>query len=150
MRASAAHPALRVGAVTPTPGRQGAAFPRHPGVGIVLVMTPSRPTRPNLAARAGRWSATHRRAAILGWIAFVLAAVVLGQAAGFRSAGEDGDGESGRAQVPLNRHFPPSAPEETVLVSSAVHTVRDVAFRDTVADVARRLKAADHVRGVDV
>jgi hypothetical protein len=28
--------------------------------------------QPNLAARAGRWSAQHRRKAILGWIAFVI------------------------------------------------------------------------------
>ena len=29
----------------------------------------------NLAARAGRWSAQHRKTAILGWIAFVVLAV---------------------------------------------------------------------------
>jgi hypothetical protein len=27
---------------------------------------------PNLAARAGRWSAAHRKTAILGWILFVV------------------------------------------------------------------------------
>ena len=36
----------------------------------------------NLAARAGRWSASHRKTAILGWLAFVIAAVVIGGAAG--------------------------------------------------------------------
>ena len=32
----------------------------------------------NLATRAGRWSAQHRKTAILGWIAFVVLATVLG------------------------------------------------------------------------
>jgi putative drug exporter of the RND superfamily len=34
----------------------------------------------NLAARAGRWSASHRKTAIFGWLAFVIVAVVLGWA----------------------------------------------------------------------
>jgi len=33
--------------------------------------------RRNLTARAATWSARHRRIAILGWMAFVVAAVVL-------------------------------------------------------------------------
>ena len=32
----------------------------------------------NLAASAGRWSAQHRKTAILGWIVFVVLATVLG------------------------------------------------------------------------
>ena len=36
-------------------------------------------TRGNLAARTGRWSARHRRAAVLGWLAFVAAAFLVGQ-----------------------------------------------------------------------
>jgi uncharacterized membrane protein YdfJ with MMPL/SSD domain len=32
----------------------------------------------NLAGRMGRWSARHRRTAVLGWLAFVVLAVVLG------------------------------------------------------------------------
>ena len=32
----------------------------------------------NIAARAGRWSARHRKAAVLGWLAFVVATLVLG------------------------------------------------------------------------
>ena len=50
----------------------------------------------NLAARAGRWSAQHRKRAILGWIAFVVLATVIGGAVGQRMlADEDmGNGES--------------------------------------------------------
>ncbi len=32
----------------------------------------------NLAARAGRWSASHRKTAILGWILFVVLATIIG------------------------------------------------------------------------
>ena len=32
----------------------------------------------NLAARAGRWSATHRKIAVLGWILFVVRATMIG------------------------------------------------------------------------
>src|SRR5690242_10281146 len=32
----------------------------------------------NLAARAGRWSATHRKTAIIGWVLFVVLATVIG------------------------------------------------------------------------
>ncbi len=32
----------------------------------------------NFAARMGRWSARHRKIAVFGWLAFVVAAVVIG------------------------------------------------------------------------
>src|SRR3954468_19469773 len=85
------------GADSPTFRRRGAAFRPDPPVGIVPAMPSPRPSRPNLAARAGRWSASHRRTAILGWIAFVVAAVVLGQAVGFKQSGDGGVGEAGPA-----------------------------------------------------
>ena len=36
----------------------------------------------NIAARMGRWSAGHRKTAIFGWLAFVIASVVIGGAVG--------------------------------------------------------------------
>ena len=39
----------------------------------------------NLAARMGRWSAAHRRTAIFGWLAFVIAAIAIGTAVGQRT-----------------------------------------------------------------
>ena len=35
-----------------------------------------------IAARAGRWSARHRKTAIAGWLVFVLASLALGSAIG--------------------------------------------------------------------
>ena len=39
----------------------------------------------NIAARMARWSAQHRRKAILGWLAFVIAAVAIGGAIGTKT-----------------------------------------------------------------
>jgi len=42
-------------------------------------MEPIQPSgRRNVAALAGRWSARHRRTAVLGWLAFVVVAFVIG------------------------------------------------------------------------
>ena len=42
--------------------------------------------RENLAARAGRWSARHWKAAVFGWLAFVFVAFALGYGGGNRLA----------------------------------------------------------------
>ena len=71
----------------------------------------------NLAARAGRWSARHRKKAIFGWLAFVVVSVVLGGALGMKEiASEDlGDGESKRADQTLADGFPDRASEEVLV-----------------------------------
>ena len=52
-------------------------------------------SRTSIASRAARWSAKHRRIAILGWIAFVVLSVVIGGKVGREIAEEDlGNGES--------------------------------------------------------
>jgi hypothetical protein len=41
----------------------------------------------NIAARAGRWSAQHRKTAIFGWLAFMIVAFALGGAIGTKELG---------------------------------------------------------------
>ncbi|HWC25068.1 MAG TPA: MMPL family transporter [Solirubrobacteraceae bacterium] len=104
----------------------------------------------NFAARAGRWSARHRKLAIFGWLAFVAVAAAGGSAAGLSTFAwqESGPGESGRADRAIFDHFPRHA-EETVLVQSRGDgTARDAAFRSAVADVERRLERTPHVTHV--
>ncbi len=103
----------------------------------------------NFAARAGRWSARHRKIAVFGWLAFVAITVAGGSAAGLNTFiwQENGPGESGRADKAIFQHFPRHA-EETVLVQSAKTTASDPAFRATVADVRRRLASTTHVTHV--
>ncbi len=94
----------------------------------------------SLAARAGRWSATHRKKAIWGWLAFVIVSVAIGGAVGTKVLQQDelGVGESGRADQAIEGAFPRSA-EELVLIESDTETATDPSFRAVVADVQRRL-----------
>ena len=105
--------------------------------------------RKNLAARAGSWSASHRKTAILGWLAFVIVAVMLGSAIGTRHIGSDdnGVGESGRANQVLHQKFPGHAGEQ-VLIQSKTLTATDPAFRAGVKDVVHRISALNTVQNV--
>jgi len=47
----------------------------------------------NLAARAGMWSAAHRKTAILGWLAFVLVAVLVGGSVGQQKLAQEDMGD---------------------------------------------------------
>jgi uncharacterized membrane protein YdfJ with MMPL/SSD domain len=95
-----------------------------------------------LAARAGGWSARHRKTAIWGWLAFVVAAFAIGGAVGTKTLdnSQTGVGESARADKAI-RNASPKHAEETVLVQSAGATAGQPAFRAAVADVQRRLVA---------
>ena len=85
---------------------------------------------PNLAARAGRWSAQHRKTAIWGWLAFVIVALGIGGAVGTRTLDNDenGVGESGRGSETLAAAFPDNA-SETVLIQ--ITTVNRLGRRGT-------------------
>jgi RND superfamily putative drug exporter len=107
----------------------------------------------NLAARAGRWSAQHRKRAILGWILFVVLATVVGGAVGVRNlADEDmGNGESRTAdQAVADAGFPKETGEQVLVQSRGKARIasRDARFTSAVDDVVTRLKAAPHVKEV--
>src|SRR4051794_26287297 len=71
------------------------------------------------AARAGRWSAQHRKKAIWGWLAFVAVAFVVGNVIGMKKPSNDNDyiGQSGQAERLFDNHFP-KHDEEQVLVQA--------------------------------
>jgi RND superfamily putative drug exporter len=101
----------------------------------------------SIAARAGRWSASHRKTAIWGWLAFVVVAFAIGGAAGTETLQQDqlGVGESGRASRTIEGAFQRSA-DELVLVQSDTATATDPNFREVVADVERRLKQVPYTQ----
>ncbi len=103
--------------------------------------------RRNLTARVATWSARHRRIAILGWMAFVVAAVVLGSAVGTKHIASDnnGVGESARADRIINAKFPQYSGEQ-VLIQSKKLTVRDPHFQAAVRDVVERVSATGTVQ----
>ena len=104
----------------------------------------------NLAARAGRWSAQHRKKAIFGWLAFVILAVFIGGSVGTKTLSDDdgGVGESGRTDKAISAHFPDSDSESVLIQSQKGVDNRSPEYRHVVAVVARELKATPHVTKV--
>ena len=97
----------------------------------------------NIAARMGRWSASHWKTAVFGWVAFVLLAVVAGGMIGTKKI-DQRDSNTGQAhkadQILKQAGFQADPQTEIVLVQSKTQTIHDAAFRATVADVLATVK----------
>ncbi|HEX8207272.1 MAG TPA: MMPL family transporter, partial [Solirubrobacteraceae bacterium] len=106
----------------------------------------------NIASRAGRWSARHRRKAIVGWLLFVVLAVGIGGAVGTQTLGsyEKGTGESGRADTVLHDAGIDDAATETILVTAPKdRTIHAPIVKDAIAQIeaaARRSGKVSVVR----
>ena len=97
----------------------------------------------NFAARMGRWSANHWKTAVVGWLAFVVASFVIGNAVGTKYL-EDTDrnvGEAARADKIIDAGFAIKTDEqgELVLIQSDTKTVQDPAFVAVIDDVTKTL-----------
>src|SRR3954453_19045665 len=106
-------------------------------------------TNRNIAARAGRWSASHRKTAIFGWLAFVVLAVFIGGAIGTKNlnSADAGTGESGRGDHILATSYKRDH-QENILVQSRTGSSRDAEFKAGVNDVVHRLRATGKVVGI--
>ena len=106
----------------------------------------------NVAARAGRWSSRHRKTAIVGWLAFVVLAVIVGGSVGTESIEDEdqGVGEARAADQAIADAFPENA-DETVLVQSedATVTANEPAFQSVVDDAVDKLESTDNVVDVE-
>src|SRR3954470_13091013 len=103
----------------------------------------------NLAARAGHWSATHRKTAIFGWLAFVVVAFMIGNTVAQKTihGADDFSGESGRAEQALyDSGLRPN--DENVLVQSDSLTISDARFRSAVVQASNELSKAKDVENV--
>jgi uncharacterized membrane protein YdfJ with MMPL/SSD domain len=100
----------------------------------------------NLAARMGRWSASHRKTAIFGWLAFVLASITIGSMVGQKPIDQQNSnvGQAHRAdQILKQAGFTQSAPlTEIVVIQSKTLTVANPAFRALVGDVVRSVASS--------
>jgi hypothetical protein len=103
----------------------------------------------NIAARAGRWSAQHRKTAILGWLAFVVLATVIGGKVGQQNleSSKMGNGESKRHDMIVDAAGYPNDIGERVLIQGK-GSIRSDSPEVTAAvkDVVGRL---DRIRGVE-
>jgi uncharacterized membrane protein YdfJ with MMPL/SSD domain len=109
------------------------------------------PRPDNLTARAARWSAAHRRRAVLGWFAFVLLAFAIGSAAGvvFMKDEEFGIGDSHGAEKVLSREFPTERAAEQVLIQSRSGRLARAELRAAVDDLAARLSRVSAVAAIE-
>src|SRR5919198_3725762 len=109
---------------------------RDPTPGVTMQTTR------NIAARAGRWSAQHRKTAIIGWLVFVLAAFAIGGAIGTKQLGNTQTsraGESGRADAVLRSTFKRNYSEQVLVQARSGAAAGDV--RRGVRDVIQRIQA---------
>jgi uncharacterized membrane protein YdfJ with MMPL/SSD domain len=108
------------------------------------------PSHTNLAGRMGAWSARHRRIAVLGWLGFVIAAVLVGQAAHMKmlTGADSRTGESATAQRIIDSTGKPSQSQESVLVQSRQRAATEPAFRSVVAAVIDAVRAQPYVHNV--
>ena len=103
----------------------------------------------NLAARAGRWSAQHRRTAILGWIAFVILATVAGAVVGTKNLtpAQMGNGSSKTADLAVDKAgFRDTASEQVLLQAHTAAGQREL--EQAASQLADRLRQIKHVEKV--
>ena len=103
----------------------------------------------NLASRMSRWSGSHRKAAIFGWLAFVVVAFGVGNLVGQNEifGADQFNGESGRAEHALeDAGLRPN--DEVVLIQSKKLTIADPEFRTAVEQTTNRLARTKDVKNV--
>jgi uncharacterized membrane protein YdfJ with MMPL/SSD domain len=104
----------------------------------------------NIAARMGHWSATHRKKAIWGWLAFVVLAFMIGNVLGMKSLDPEdtGVGESGRVSRILGDEFETPATER-VMIQSPTLSASSPAFKAVIADVVARMDQQKDVATIE-
>jgi uncharacterized membrane protein YdfJ with MMPL/SSD domain len=105
----------------------------------------------NIAARMGRWSASHWKTAVFGWLVFVVAAFMIGAKVGTQNIKDEdvNSGQSHKADQILKDGFPKSdALTEIVLIQSSKLSVNASEFRSTVNDVVGAVKDNPAVENV--
>src|SRR5262249_19252241 len=106
----------------------------------------------NIAARMGRWSARHWKTAVFGWLAFVVAALYIGQAVGTKTIKSDDSnvGQAHRADQVLKKAFPQTNPRtELVVIQNQDLTLTAPAVRQTVNEVVDAVKGRSTVKNVN-
>src|SRR3954470_24810614 len=102
------------------------------------------------AARAGRWSAQHKRKAIFGWLAFVIAAVAIGTVVGTNRPVDDqgNTGEARRADRVVSDHFPKYATESVLIQARSGQDQRSPEVRTAVAGVMAAVRGEEGVQNI--
>ena len=105
----------------------------------------------NLAASAGRWSAQHRKTAILGWILFIVLATFAGKSIGQAELpqAEMANGESKRSmQIMESADFPETVGEQILIQGKGSIKSDDPQVTAAVKDTVQRLERIDGVTDI--
>jgi uncharacterized membrane protein YdfJ with MMPL/SSD domain len=125
--------------------RGGPSPPDDPGKG-----SPEPRLSKNFAARMGRWSANHWKTAVFGWLAFVVASFLIGNAVGtkYLEASDSNVGEARTADKIIEAGFPGKFDEQgdLVLIQHRTLTADDPAFKAVIQDVTTTLDGFPKVR----
>ena len=101
------------------------------------------------AGRMGRWSAQHRKKAIWGWIAFVVIAFAVGNAAGTKQpTHDDYVGQSGQAEKLFADHFAEKDGEQVMVQAPKGGKATDAAVRAAVAQTIAAVSGKPGVTNV--
>jgi uncharacterized membrane protein YdfJ with MMPL/SSD domain len=106
----------------------------------------------NLAARAGRWSAAHRKTAVIGWILFVVLATLIGGKVGQKNLEPSamGNGESKRGDmIVADAGFPETIGERVLIQGKGSVESGDPQVTAAVKDVVSRLHEIEGVRDIE-
>lgn len=109
----------------------------------------------NIAARMGRWSASHWKTAVFGWLAFVVAALAIGGVVGTKNIDTQNAnvGQAHQADTILKDNgFGQTDPQtEIVVVQSKTLTVDNPAFRSAIDGVVHAVTPfrTSHGRTID-
>ncbi|HWT22583.1 MAG TPA: MMPL family transporter [Solirubrobacteraceae bacterium] len=106
----------------------------------------------NFAARAGRWSATHRKTAIFGWLLFVILATVIAGGVGQKNLESSamGNGESKRGEMIVDEaNFPDEVGEQILVQGKGSVKADSPEVTAAVKDVVSRLQKIDGVSDID-
>ncbi len=103
----------------------------------------------NLAARMGRWSASHWKTATFAWLALVVVTFAIAGQIGTKNVDPNtsGPGQSGRMDRILDAGFKQPA-AESVLVQSRTAQAGDPAFTAAIQDVVARVSKVAAVQNV--
>jgi uncharacterized membrane protein YdfJ with MMPL/SSD domain len=106
----------------------------------------------NLAARAGRWSAQHRKTGILGWILIIALAAVLGGKVGQNELDDSasGNGDSKRGDmIVAAAGFPDQSGEQVLVQGKGSLKAGDPQVTAAVKDVVHRLERIDGIAEIE-
>jgi hypothetical protein len=109
-------------------------------------------TSRNLTASVGRWSASHRKTAILGWIIFVVLATVISGNVGQRNLDVSamGNGESKRGELIIaGADFREEVGEQVLVQGKGTVKTGDPQVTAAVQDVVSRLERIDGVTQIE-